>query len=259
MMNAGQTPVCAQCPLSGVDPDDSRDESILMSGHCNAGLQEESIAVRFENRSVARLWTGSVSFFRPTIETFSTRASRVWMVCPAAKIREAAELWLLSPVITREQLDLYRTILRAFADQLGLRINRALIEDDPREPDWMRAVKESEREGTSQNGHRNQWQEISEWESIFRVAGGMSYGEYTERCQLDRAFSLLLDPNRSTENVARASGYDSGEAFGRSSLKLIGESPDSLRERVLESERALARIHLLPGRMAGIGRSLSLQ
>lgn len=259
LMNPGRTLACTQCPLSDHEPEHGTDRAHFTNPACKVGLRQLAAPIRFQNQTVAMIQTGSLALSRPTIETFFTQASSVWMVCQSAKLEEAAEAWLQSPVVSAERLDRYRSILQVFADRLSLSINRILIEDDPRDPEWMRAVKALERDRTDRSNHRSDFPHDSGWNFAFGLAGRMSFGEYADRCRLDRASRQLLNPDASFEYVARSSGYDSVESLEDDFLKLVGESPGNHRERVLECDRTLAGISNFPNHLPGFGRSLSLQ
>lgn len=259
LMNPGRTAVCAQCPLSHHHPENDAEREHDTSSSCKVGLRQIAVPIRFQNRTVATLQTGSLALSRPTIETFFTQASSVWMVCQSAKLEAAAEAWLQSPVVSAENLDRYQSILQVFADRLSLSINGMLLEDDPRDPEWMRAVKARERERADGSNYRSDFPHDSGWSFAFGLAGRMSFGEYADRCQLDRASRHLLNPEDSLENVARSSGYDSVKSLEDDFLKLVGESPDNHRERVLECNRTLAGISSFPKHLPGFGKSISLQ
>ncbi len=215
--------------------------------------------IRFQNRTVATLQTGSFALSRPTIETFFTQASSVWMVCQSTKLQEAAEAWLRSPVVSAEQLDRYQSVLQVFADRLSLSINGMLLEDDPRDPEWMRAVKARERDRADGSDYRSDFPHDSGWSFAFGLTGRMSFGEYADRCRLDRASRYLLNPDEPLEHVARSSGYNSMESLENDFLKLVGESPGRYRERVIECDHNLAGLSNFPNHLPGLGRSFSLQ
>jgi len=260
LMNPVRNLACAQCPLSDHEPEENRpDGAHFRNPACKAGLRLLAAPIRFQNRTVAMIQTGSLALSRPTIETFLTKAASVWLVCQASKLEAAAEAWLQSPVVSAGQLNRFRSILQIFADRLSLSINRLLIEDDPRDPEWMRAVKALERDRADRSSHRNDFPHDLGWNYAIGHAGRMSFGEYADRCRLDRASGQLLNPDASFENVARSSGYESVESLEDDFRKLVGESPGHHRERVLECDRTLAGISDFPNNLPTFGRSRSLQ
>lgn len=257
LMTPGGSATCSRCPLCEHESEKNDASERLPSPSCRVGLRQVAAPIRFQNRTVALIRTGPLSLSRHTIETFLTQASSIWMVCPSAKLEAAAKAWLLSPFVSTENLDRCREVLEVFADRLSASINGMLIEDDPRDPEWMRAVKAQER--AEENSRRSEFPHDADWNFAFGLAGKMSFREYSDRCRLYRASRLLLNPDNSIETVAESSGFDSVDLFENDFLKLVGESPEDHRKRVLKCDRALAEISGFPRHLPGFGRSLSLQ
>ena len=70
---------------------------------------------------------------------------------------------------------------------------------------------------------------------LFKKAAGVKFSEYLSRVRLERAKSLLLDPNARVSEVAFDVGFQSLTHFNRVFKSLIGVSPREFRKRAATS------------------------
>ena len=65
----------------------------------------------------------------------------------------------------------------------------------------------------------------------FHEATGMTWHAYRSRARLLQATTLLVESSRSVLEIATAVGFDSVSAFGRSFVRMTGETPSVYRQR----------------------------
>jgi AraC-like DNA-binding protein len=64
-----------------------------------------------------------------------------------------------------------------------------------------------------------------------KKATGVTFSEYLSRARLERAKSLLLDPNVRVSEAAFEAGFQSLTHFNRVFKNLIGTSPSEFRKQ----------------------------
>jgi AraC-like DNA-binding protein len=67
----------------------------------------------------------------------------------------------------------------------------------------------------------------------FRADYGVSIDWYRRRRQIDRAWSLLADPERKLSDVAATSGFADQSHMTRVFVREVGETPARLRRQML--------------------------
>ena len=173
----------------------------------------------------------------------------------AAGPEEAAESYLLTPVMPEDRFKQAMALAAALAVLLGGRINCILIDEDPGDPHWIREAKEIAREQAAlpmvfESGDPA---EASRYEEF----AGMSHLEFRDRFRLERACACLLDSGIPIADILDLCGYRSGCEMDRAFRQYLGQTPAEYRERMISNDQILAAWPELPVARDAPGSSFS--
>ena len=66
--------------------------------------------------------------------------------------------------------------------------------------------------------------------SIFKKETGMTYSEYLVSCRIEQACKMLVETNKSINDIALKSGYQNARYFSKQFTKQIGLKPSEYRK-----------------------------
>src|SRR5205809_5377955 len=201
---------------------------------CFAGLSDSAVPIRVGDQLVGFLQTGQVLLKQPKKFHFDRIARKLveWGVhVDLAKTREA---YFHTRVLTKKQYRAMLRLLQIFGRHLSILSNQLAIENSSVAPPTV--------PDTKQFIARNQDNAIClatvaksvntstfYFCKLFKRATGLTFTDYLARVRIEKAKTLLLDPNRRVSEVAYDIGFQSLTHFNRVFRRIVRQSPTSYR------------------------------
>ncbi len=201
---------------------------------CFAGLSDSAVPIRVGDQLIGFLQTGQVLLKQPKKFHFDRVAKKLveWGVhVDLGKTREA---YFHTRVLTKKQYRAMLRLLQIFGRHLSILSNQVAIESTSAEPMAVARAK--------QFIARNQDNAIClatvakavntstfYFCKLFKRATGLTFTDYLARVRVEKAKTLLLDPNRRVSEVAYDVGFQSLTHFNRVFRRIVRQSPTSYR------------------------------
>lgn len=205
---------------------------------CFAGLSDTAVPLRFGDELVGFLQTGQVFVGdRPARADFDRTARQLLAWGLKTDLRQTEEAWFHSRVVSREQYAAMVRLLAIFAQHLALVGNQVLIQERHAEPAAVvrakRFIAEHQDEAISLGAVARAVNTSSFYFcKLFKKATGLNFTEYVSRVRIEKARTLLLNPNARISEVAYAVGFQSLTHFNRVFRRIVGQSPTEYRRRL---------------------------
>lgn len=227
---------CAAC-LEMQEKIENPSERGGTSATCFAGLCDTAVPVHIGEKLVGYLQTGQVALQKPTKAKFSQIARRLIEWGTQVDLRKLEDAYHHSRVLQPKQYAGAVRLLEIFATHLGEVGNQLLIQETSAESPFARRAKayvadhQSDPISLKEAAHALN---VSTFYfcKMFKKATGLTFTDYLGRVRVERAKTLLLDPNRRITEVAYEVGFGSLTHFNRSFRKLVGQSPTDYRKSV---------------------------
>lgn len=204
---------------------------------CANGLMEAAVPVRLGNETIGFLQTGQVAGERAgaaRLQRVSARlAARNVQVNPLLVRRLYAE----TPVVPRARIRAVLRLLSIFADSLSRRSNEIALQEANAEPPPIQMARQYIREHSSEKiclGEVAKAAQVGQFHlcKLFRKGTGMTFTEFVSRTRIEKARSLLMNPNVRVSEAAYEVGFRSLTHFNRVFREIMGQSPTEFRERL---------------------------
>lgn len=200
-----------------------------------AGLCETSVPVRVGGNVIAFLQTGQILLHQPDQIHFDEilRTLKLWNSPVDRKKVEAA--WFNSPVHASKQYEALVRLLDLFAHQLAACSNALILDSGPRERPNISKARTfitdhcgDEMSLTSVAHIANM--SANYFSEKFVEATGMNFVEYVTRTRIEKACTLLQDPNLRISEIAFDVGFQSLSQFNRGFKQVSGQCPRDYRD-----------------------------
>ena len=204
---------------------------------CSYGLCESAVPVKLGSQTIGFLQTGQVMRQKPTAAGF-TRAVEEGKRSGAALDNETARsAYFQTPVVSRKRLESMSTLLNIFASHLSITSNQIAVHQSNAEPPVITKAKQYIEQHHTEDLSLGQVAQavhtsIFYFCKLFRKVTGVNFTEFVSRTRVEKARSLLLNPNLRVSEIAYEVGFQSLTHFNRVFKKVIGESPTEYRSRL---------------------------
>lgn len=202
---------------------------------CFAGLCETTVPVRVGEKIIAFLQTGQILLYRPDRARFDeiVRTLKLWN--SPVDLEKVEEAWFNSRVLTSRQYEALVRLLDIFAHQLAACSNALILDSQPQQrPDISRAC-------TFITNHCGDDMSLAAMARIanmsanyfsgkFAEATGMNLVEYVTRTRIEKACTLLQNPNLRISEIAFDVGFQSLSQFNRGFKQVSGKCPRDYRD-----------------------------
>ena len=236
---------CLRAQQQTCDPAACEPRSVM----CFAGLYETSVPLRVGENLIGFLKTGEVMLNRPTERRFARAARQLADWGLKADLKSLREAYFQTRTVSKKEYASIVRLLGIFAQHLSLVANQLLIQQGNSEsPAIARArqfIAEHQAEELSL-GRVAQAANMSSYYfcKMFKKATGVNFTNYLSRVRVEKAKSLLLNPNARVSEVAFDIGFTSITNFNRTFNQLAGQSPSDYREALPKPPK---RIVATPG------------
>lgn len=233
---AGQSRSCATClQMQEKLAQSASDGPSTLT--CAYGLCETAVPVKLGAQTIGFLQTGQVMRQKPTDASYDravTNAKELGVDITGAEARKA---YFATPVITPKKLEALSSLLVIFADHLSMKSNQIAVQTANAEPPVITKAKQFIRDHLTEELSLGQvatavHTNIFYFCKIFKKGTGATFTEFVSRMRVEKAKSLLLNPNLRISEVAYEVGFQSLTHFNRVFKDVVGESPTNYRTRL---------------------------
>ena len=203
--------------------------------NCAYGLCETAVPVKFGAETVGFFQTGQVLRKKPTPASFrrvvlESQKSGVDLSDP-----EMMQAYFATPVASPKKLDSVTSLLVIFADHLAMKGNQLALKTANAEPVMITQAKRFIADHYAEEISLRQVARVVNVSFYyfckrFRRVTGLSFTQFVSRTRIEKAKSLLLNPNLRVSEIAYAIGFQSLTHFNRAFKKIMGQSPTAYRQ-----------------------------
>src|SRR5205809_357720 len=199
-----------------------------------AGLSESAVPVYVGDHILGFLETGEVMLKNPTKEHFATitRQLRAWGYKTDWKQLERA--YFRTCVLSADRYRAMLRLLSIFAQHLSILSNQLVVRREKEEPANMARTRQFIEKYQAEPlslGRVAHAANISRhyFCKMFKKATGINFIDYLSRVRVEKAKTLLLNPNSRISEAAFACGFQSMTNFNRAFKRIVGRSPTEFR------------------------------
>ena len=202
---------------------------------CFAGLSDSAVPIRVGDQLIGFLQTGQVLLKQPTKFRFDRAARKLVEWGVDVDLGKAREAYFHTKVLTKKQYRSMLRLLEIFGRHLSILSNQIAMENPAAEPAAVTRAKQF----IAQNQNnaiclatvaKAVNTSTFYFCKLFKRATGLTFTDYLARVRIEKAKTLLLDPNRRVSEVAYDIGFQSLTHFNRVFRKIVGRSPSSYRQ-----------------------------
>jgi AraC-like DNA-binding protein/ligand-binding sensor protein len=201
---------------------------------CFAGLSDSAVPIRVGDQLIGFLQTGQVLLKQSDKFRFDRVAKQLVNWGVNIDLTKAREAYFHTRVLTKRQYRAMLRLLEIFGRHLSILSNQLAVESSTAEPLAVTRAK--------QFIARNQDNAIClatvakavntstfYFCKLFKRATGLTFTDYLARVRVEKAKTLLLDPNRRVSEIAYDIGFQSLTHFNRVFKAITGQSPSGYR------------------------------
>ncbi|MBC7979857.1 MAG: PocR ligand-binding domain-containing protein [Armatimonadetes bacterium] len=202
---------------------------------CFAGLCETTVPVRVGGNVIAFLQTGQILLHQPDRAHFDKILRKLKLWNSEVDLKKVEEAWFNSRVLTSKQYEALVSLLDIFAHQLATCSNALILDSAPQQrPDITKARTFI----TDHCGDDMSLAAVSRIANMsanyfsgkFVEATGMNFVEYVTRTRVEKACTLLQNPNLRISEIAFDVGFQSLSQFNRGFKQVSGQCPREYRD-----------------------------
>lgn len=235
-MMAQKSATCAAClNMQERLTESATDETAVL--RCHFGMTEVAVPVKLGNERIGILATGQVLTQAPTEDQLAHVESNVKKLGPSIDVKKAMAAYKETPVMPRNRLTGFVTMLEKFAEHLGVRSNQIALHQANAEPIAIIRAKayiseHIEEDLTLTDVAKAAFTSTFYICKLFKRHTGLNFTEYVSRLRVERAKEMLGNPNRRVSEIAFDVGFQSLTHFNRIFRRLVGESPSHFRDHL---------------------------
>ena len=204
---------------------------------CFAGLCDTAVPVQAGEKLIGYLQTGQVFLKAPTKQQFARTAKQLVDWGLKVNLKQLEEAYFHTRVLTPKQYDSMISLLTIFGQHLSFVCHQILVQPQNVEPVAITRARQFIRE--------HQADDLSLAEvarqvntstfyfcKLFKKATGLNFTEYLSQVRVEKAKSLLPNPNLRISEIAYEIGFQSLTHFNRVFKRITGQSPTIYRQRL---------------------------
>jgi len=201
---------------------------------CFAGLSDSAVPIRIGDQLIGFLQTGQVLLKQPEKFHFDRVAKKLVEWGVHVDLRKTREAYFHTRVLTKKQYGSMLRLLEIFGRHLSILSNQIAVENAGSEPIAVSRAKQfiaQNQDGAICLASVAKAVNTSTFYfcKLFKRITGLTFTDYLARVRIEKAKTLLLNPNRRISEVAYDVGFQSLTHFNRVFRKIVGQSPTSYR------------------------------
>lgn len=204
---------------------------------CFAGMCDTSVPIRVGNRLVAFLQTGQVLLHEPDGNEFSGVAQQLIEWGTKVDLKRAEEAFFQTRVLDKAQYEAFIHLLATFSEHLASISNNIMVRKQQAEPNIVARAREFIKENYDQHITLAEAANAVNTSAyyfckMFKKSTGLTFTEYLTRLRVEKAKSMLMNPNLRVSEIAFEVGFDSLSQFNRSFKRITGQNPTQYRKEL---------------------------
>jgi AraC-like DNA-binding protein/ligand-binding sensor protein len=204
---------------------------------CSFGIHETAVGVKIGREIVAYLQTGQVFFKSPNSRQTSRVLNLIEQWGLRADRREAAQHYHQTPVVPPSEYEATIRLLQFFADQLGALANQIVLQQKDAEPPPIARARQFIEANSDEDlslAAVAKRAGISPFYfcKMFKKVTGVNFANYVSGVRVEKAKTLLLNPNYRVSEIAYEVGFQSLTHFNRVFKNIAGQSPSEYRQHL---------------------------
>lgn len=209
---------------------------------CFADLCETTVPVRVGVNVIAFLQTGQILLRQPNQDRFDDIEQTLSFWNSPADFKKVKDAWFNTRVLTFKQYEALVRLLYIFAHQLAACSNALILNSHPQQrPDISKVCRFiSDHCGEDMSlmaMARIANMSANYFSGKFLEATGMNFVEYVTRTRIEKAYTLLQNPELQISEIAFDVGFKSLSQFNRSFKQFSGQCPRDYRDSLATGER----------------------
>ena len=207
---------------------------------CFAGLSDSAVPIRIGDQLIGFLQTGQILLNQPTKFRFDRTARTLVNWGVKVDLAKAREAYFHTRVLSRKQYRGMLRLLEIFGRHLSILSNQIAVESASAEPT---AVAKARHFIAQNQDNALCLATVAKavntstfyFCKLFKRATGLTFTDYLSRVRIEKAKTLLGDPNRRVSEIAYDVGFQSLTHFNRVFRKITGQSPTNYRHSARKS------------------------
>jgi AraC-like DNA-binding protein len=203
---------------------------------CVHDLCEAAVPVRIGDQVIGFLQTGQILMKKPSpakVRKVIAFAGKLGVEEKPGALRNA---YLKTPVLSPETFHSTLQLLTIFAELLSIKSNQVLVAQTHAEPLAITTAKkfiQDRHAGELSLGQVAREVHLSPFYlcKLFRNVTGLTFTEFVSRTRVEKAKSLLLDPNLRVSEIVYTVGFQSLTHFNRVFKRIVKKSPTDYRRK----------------------------
>ena len=230
---AAKSRTCAAC-LQSQDQLTHEATNGPITRTCAYGLCGIAVPVKLGPQTIGFLQTGQVMSQKPTAASFERAVEQAARCGVDIDNEPTKRAYFKTPVVSPKKLAAVTGLLTIFAEHLALKANQLALQATNAEPPVIAKARQFISEHYAEELSLGQVSSTVNTSRFyfckqFRKATGLSFTEFVSRTRVEKAKTLLLNPNLRISEIAFAVGFQSLTHFNRMFSRIEGQSPTGVR------------------------------
>ena len=204
---------------------------------CSFGINETAVGVKIGKEIIAFLQTGQVFFKAPKPRQINRALNLIKEWGLNADRQEATRHYNETPVVPSGEYEATIRLLQFFADQLGTLANQILLQQKNSEPAQIASARQyieanSQEDLSLAAVAKHARMSPFYFCKMFKKVTGVNFANYVSGVRVEKAKTLLLNPNYRVSEIAYEVGFQSLTHFNRVFKNIAGQSPTEFRRHL---------------------------
>ncbi len=204
---------------------------------CFAGLCDTAVPVKAGEKLIGFLQTGQVLLKKPTKRQFAKTSQQLVDWGLKVNLKQLEESYFHTRVLTPKQYNSMISLLTIFGQHLSFVCHQIFVQPQRVEPPAVsrarQFIQDHQTEDLSLTGVARAVNTSTFYFcKLFKRATGLNFTEYLSQVRVEKAKSLLPNPNLRVSEIAYQIGFQSLTHFNRVFKRITGQSPTGYRKRL---------------------------
>ena len=204
---------------------------------CSFGLHESAVGVKIGKDIIAYLQTGQIFFKAPNSQQTSRALHLIKEWGLNADRQEVERRYQGTPVVPPSEYEATIRLLQFFADQLGALANQILLQEKDAEPPQITRARQfieanAQEDLSLATVAKTAGMSPFYFCKMFKKVTGVNFANYVSGVRVEKAKTLLLNPNYRVSEIAYEVGFQSLTHFNRVFRNIAGQSPTEYRQNL---------------------------
>ncbi len=204
---------------------------------CFAGLCDTAVPVRAGEKLVGYLQTGQVLLKKPTKRQFARTTQQLLEWGLKVNLKQLEDAYFKTRVLTLKQYESITSLLNIFGQHLSFACHQILIQPQHAEPKAVSRARQFIQDHQADDLSLTQVAKAVNTSTfyfckLFKRATGLNFTEYLSQVRVEKAKSMLPNPNLRISEIGYQVGFQSLTHFNRVFKRITGQSPTIYRQRL---------------------------